>query len=81
MRATFAGKQRIANEPSSSVSEIDGKLRGYDAPKLRGGIMLENGLVCPCCKRRRLVREKHWVGGSGWRELVACDACGYWEEI
>jgi len=80
-RAELIGKARPKEEgPSSPVWEIDGKRQGYEVPRDRNGIVLEESVECPLCKREVATIEAYWVGGTYIRYVI-CELCPFWREL
>jgi len=79
--ATLVGKARPEEGgPSSPVWEIDGKRQGYEVPKDRNGIVLEESVVCPLCKREVATIEAYWISETYVRYVI-CELCPFWREL
>lgn len=61
------------------------KIYGFDAPEIRGAVLIMEGLPCPNCGAKEAVLERCWIGGLGRVASLVCEAgCGengknYWE--
>lgn len=84
---TLIGKTRPKEgSPSSPIWKMGQYAQGYDLPRSRGGIVIEE-IPCPICHEggsldHNATVEMHWLGGLGKAKHICCDNSGiWWREI